>query len=201
MVWVRLLDNGPLSLPERNEWDDPAYVQVLPNSVWMHASAGRQVEGFLDVSHFAFVHAESFGEPDNTVVPEYPVTTTASGFVADYVSTVGNHSHEYKHPNPPGFLWRRRFEVYFPFTAKLTVFFPEGGPLHILNAASPVSARKTRCLFPSAALRYRCAAAADPGFQPPGVRGGHRHLSNNNFLRIFLWIFTRKRISRPIEAR
>jgi vanillate O-demethylase monooxygenase subunit len=112
------------------------------------AAAGRQVEGFLDVSHFAFVHTETFGEADNPVVPDYPVTETASGFIADYVSTVSNYSHDYKHLNPPGFLWRRRFEVYLPFIAKLTVFFPEGGQLHILNAASPISARKTRLFVP-----------------------------------------------------
>jgi vanillate O-demethylase monooxygenase subunit len=114
----------------------------------MQASAGRQVEGFLDVSHFAFVHTESFGEADNPVVPDYPVTNTRDGFVADYLSTVSNYSHGSKHLNPPGFMWRRRFEVFLPFTAKLTVFFPQGGELHILNTASPVSARKTRIFVP-----------------------------------------------------
>jgi vanillate O-demethylase monooxygenase subunit len=130
------------------EWDDPDYLPVLPDSVAINAAAGRQVEGFLDVSHFAFVHADSFGEPDNPVVPDYQATKTVRGFVADYLSTVSNYSHEYKHLNPEGFLWRRRFEVFLPFTAKLTVFFPGGGQLHILNAASPVSARKTRLFVP-----------------------------------------------------
>jgi phenylpropionate dioxygenase-like ring-hydroxylating dioxygenase large terminal subunit len=148
LVWVRLLDTGALPLPQMDEWSDPDYLQVLPDSVTMGASAGRQVEGFLDVSHFAFVHERSFGEPDNPVVPDYPVLKTSSGFVADYVSTVSNYSHEYKHLNPPGFLWRRRFELFLPFAAKLTVFFPEGGQLHILNAASPISARKTRLFVP-----------------------------------------------------
>jgi len=73
----------------------------------MEFSAGRQVEGFLDVSHFAFIHAKSFGEPDNDVVPDYRVTKTSAGFVADYISTVINYFHEHKHLNPPGFLWRR----------------------------------------------------------------------------------------------
>ena len=45
-------------------------------------------------------------------------------------------------------LWRRRFEVFLPFIAKLTVFFPGEGQLHIMNAASPVSARKTRLFVP-----------------------------------------------------
>ncbi|MEI9960051.1 MAG: hypothetical protein WDM76_02640 [Limisphaerales bacterium] len=40
------------------------------------------------------------------------------------------------------------FETWLPFTAKLTVFFPNDGKLHILNAASPMSARKTRVFVP-----------------------------------------------------
>jgi len=148
LVWVRLLDNGPLPLPEMKEWEDPDYLQVLPESVAIEAAAGRQVEGFLDVSHFAFVHKDSFGEPDNPAVPDYKVTASSQGFVADYISTVSNYSHAYKHLNPPGFQWHRRFEVFRPFTAKLTVEFPGGGLLHIMNAASPVSARKTRLFVP-----------------------------------------------------
>jgi phenylpropionate dioxygenase-like ring-hydroxylating dioxygenase large terminal subunit len=148
LVWVRLVDNGPLPLPEMKEWYDPDYLQVLPDNVAIEAAAGRQIEGFLDVSHFAFVHPESFGETDNPVVPDYKVTKTDGGFVADYVSTVSNYSHAYKHLNPTGFQWHRRFEVFLPFTAKLTVTFPGGGLLHVMNAASPVSARKTRLFVP-----------------------------------------------------
>jgi phenylpropionate dioxygenase-like ring-hydroxylating dioxygenase large terminal subunit len=148
LVWIRLVENGPASLPEMKEWDDPDYLQVLPDSVSIAAAAGRQVEGFLDVSHFAFIHADSFGDPANPVVPDYPVTKTPTGLVADYISTVSNYSHEYKHLNPPDFLWHRRFEVFLPFTAKLTVTFPGDGKLHILNAASPISARKTRLFVP-----------------------------------------------------
>jgi len=148
LVWVRLIGNGPQPLPELFEWEDSDYLQVLPESVAIEAAAGRQIEGFLDVSHFPFVHKESFGEPDNPVVPDYKVSKTEHGFVADYFSTVSNYSHAYKHLNPPGFLWHRRFEVFLPFAAKLTVTFPGGGKLHILNAASPVSARKTRLFVP-----------------------------------------------------
>ena len=148
LVWVRLVDGEPRALPMMEEWNDPDYIQVLPNAVSMKAAAGRQMEGFLDVSHFAFVHVETFGELDNPEVPDYKITDTESGFVADYFSTVSNYSREFKHMNPPGFVWHRRFEVFLPFTAKLTVTFPGGGKLHILNAASPVSARQTKLFVP-----------------------------------------------------
>ncbi len=148
LVWVRLVDDGPRCLPEMKEWDDPDYLQVRLDSVDIQAAAGRQIEGFLDVSHFAFIHKESFGEPDNPVVPDYKVTNTEQGFVADYISTVSNYAHGFKHLAPADFAWHRRFETFLPFTAKLTVTFPGGGKLQILNVASPVSARKTRLFVP-----------------------------------------------------
>jgi phenylpropionate dioxygenase-like ring-hydroxylating dioxygenase large terminal subunit len=116
--------------------------------VELEASAGRQIEGFLDVGHFAFVHVETFGDSTNPEVPTYEVTPTANGFQADYLSTVSNYPKHLQHLSPPGFKWRRLFEVFLPFTAKLSVFFPKDGRLHILNAACPVSARKTRVFVP-----------------------------------------------------
>lgn len=148
LVWVRLVDDGPRPLPRMDEWYDPDYLQVRLESVDINAAAGRQIEGFLDVSHFAFIHKESFGEPDNPVVPDYKVSKTEHGFVADYISTVSNYAHGYKHLAPADFQWHRRFETFLPFTAKLTVTFPGDGKLQILNAASPVSARKTRLFVP-----------------------------------------------------
>lgn len=147
LVWVTLGD-GSAPFPEFERWDDPDYIRVLPEAVEIAAAAGRQVEGFLDVSHFAFIHVESFGESNNPVVPAYPVEKTAHGFKADYVSTVSNYPVHLKHLNPPGFEWRRLFEVHLPFTARLTVFFPECGQLHILNAVCPVSARRSRVFVP-----------------------------------------------------
>jgi len=148
LVWVRLTDERETPFPEFDGWDDPDYLQVLPDSVELDAAAGRQIEGFLDVSHFAFVHVETFGERTKPEVPSYEVEPTPAGFRADYVSTVSNYPTRLKHLSPPGFQWRRLFEAYLPFTAKLTVHFPDGGLLHILNAACPVSARKTRVFVP-----------------------------------------------------
>ena len=82
LVWVRLVDNGSVHCPYFQEWNDPDYIQVVPASVAHEAAAGRQVEGFLDVSHFAFVHTESFGEGENPEVPDYPVERLPHGFRA-----------------------------------------------------------------------------------------------------------------------
>ena len=82
LVWVRLVDNGGVHVPYFQEWNDPDYIQVVPASAAHEAAAGRQVEGFLDVSQFALVDTESFGERENPEVPDYPLERLPHGFHA-----------------------------------------------------------------------------------------------------------------------
>lgn len=135
-------------LPQFSEWNDPGYQQILPEGVDIDAAAGRQMEGFLDVAHFAWVHQASFGDRNNPYVPEYEVQLTPRGLRAEYASLVSNFPKGLQDRAPEGFVWHRIFEVFLPFCARLTVKFPGEGRLCILNAASPVSARKTRLFCP-----------------------------------------------------
>ncbi len=148
LIWTCLAGQTKQTLPEFAEWDNFSYQQILPDALTVNTSAGRQVEGFLDVSHFAWVHTETFGSQDNPLVPKYEVKGSDRGFSADYWSRVSNFPKGLEHLAPEGFEWRRLFEVFLPFTAKLTVFFPEGGRLCILNAASPISSNQARMFAP-----------------------------------------------------
>lgn len=149
LVWTCLdpADDGNV-IPPFPCWDDPAYQQIVPPFVDIAAAAGRQVEGFVDVAHFAWVHHEAFADRENQAVPLYQTQVTASGVHTEYWSDVSNYPKAVQHLAPPGFRWLRVFDVHPPFTATLTVHFPGEGRLHIMNAASPVSARKTRLFAP-----------------------------------------------------
>jgi phenylpropionate dioxygenase-like ring-hydroxylating dioxygenase large terminal subunit len=136
-------------IPPMPGWDEPGFQQVTCPAFEVAAFAGRQVEGFLDVAHFGFVHVDTFGDPANATVPEYNPVVTDTGFAVDYWSTVGNYPHGVK-VGEPDFLWLRHFEAHLPFTATLVIHFPGGGRLCIMNAASPVSARRTRMFAPIA---------------------------------------------------
>ncbi|VVE64647.1 (2Fe-2S)-binding protein [Pandoraea captiosa] len=149
LIWVSI-GGGKKPLPEFSAWSKPGFQQIVCPSIDINASAGRQTEGFIDVAHFAWIHHQSFADRGNAVVPQYTVQRQGTGLRAEYVSTVCNFPKAFAHRTPPGFLWRRVFEVDVPFFARLTVQFPEGGLLSILNAASPVSARKTRLFVPIA---------------------------------------------------
>jgi phenylpropionate dioxygenase-like ring-hydroxylating dioxygenase large terminal subunit len=97
-------------------------------------------------------------------------------------------------------MWRRRFEVFLPFTAKLTVFCPEGGQLHILNSASPVSSRKTRLFVPI------CKNFDKDSPLQPMIEFNHQVLAEDIAIverqcrKIFRSTFTPKRTSLRLEA-
>jgi vanillate O-demethylase monooxygenase subunit len=148
LLWTCLLPDFGTSIPPLPAWDDPAFQPILPPSVDIAASPGRQLEGFVDVAHFAFVHHNAFADPENKEVPLYTTEFTEFGLRTEYWSTVSNYPKALQHLAPQDFRWLRVFEVFPPFTARLTVHFPNEGRLYILNAASPVSARKTRLFVP-----------------------------------------------------
>jgi phenylpropionate dioxygenase-like ring-hydroxylating dioxygenase large terminal subunit len=137
-------------IPTMPFWDDDDFQQIVCPTIDIAGFAGRQLEGFLDVAHFGWVHTDTFGDPDNTEVPVYTVVESAVGFKADYRSFVGNYPIGSDQRGQAGFEWLRHFEAHLPIAATLTVHFPEGGRLIIMNAACPVSARKTRLFAPIA---------------------------------------------------
>ncbi|MBB2203461.1 aromatic ring-hydroxylating oxygenase subunit alpha [Gluconacetobacter takamatsuzukensis] len=148
LIWTCLEPGGDPAIPPMPHWDDPAFQQITCPWIDIAGFAGRQVEGFIDVAHFAFVHTETFADPDNAVVPPYMPTPTPTGFEAEYRSSVGNYPIGVSDRGRPGFEWLRHFRVHVPFTATLEIHFPDDGRLVIMNAASPVSARKTRMFAP-----------------------------------------------------
>lgn len=151
LVWTCLSPTGSdTAIPAFPFWDDAHYQQVSPPFVDIAGSAGRQIEGFVDVAHFAWIHHESFAERGAPQVPAYEVERTATGVRAAYLSDVSNFPKTLQHLAPPGFKWLRVFDIHPPFTATLAIHFPEGGMHHILNAASPVAAFSTRLFTPVA---------------------------------------------------
>lgn len=150
LIWtcLRPQENAEISLPSMPHWDEAGFQHI--NCPWIDIAgfAGRQVEGFIDVAHFAFVHTETFADPDNPIVPAYMPKITPYGFEAEYRSNVSNYPIGQSERGRPDFEWLRHFRVHVPFTATLEIHFPDNGRLVIMNAASPVSAKKTRMFAP-----------------------------------------------------
>ena len=157
LIWtcLRPEDGAQPAIPPMPHWEDPAFQQITCPTIDIFGFAGRQLEGFIDVAHFGFVHLDTFGDPANTRVPSYRPVATPDGFEVEYRSTIGNYPIGVDNRAPAGFEWLRHFRVHPPFTATLTVHFPEGGRLVIMNAASPVSAKARGCSRRSPAISTR----------------------------------------------
>lgn len=150
LVWTSILgrDESTANLPNLDTWDMDGHQAILPPYVDIGGSSGRQLEGFIDVAHFAWVHHKAFADRKNPVVPKYSAKKTDYGIQAEYISSVSNYPHGMQHLAPEGFVWKRTFDIYPPFSAILKVDFPEDGVLKILNACCPVSYNKTRLFVP-----------------------------------------------------
>jgi vanillate O-demethylase monooxygenase subunit len=160
LIWTSLAGGEPATLPAFEAWDDGEFQGIVCPTVDIAGSAGRQIEGFIDVAHFAWAHTSTFGDRNNPIVPDYTVEDTSTGCRVEYASTVSNYPPEQRSRAPADFLWRRTFEIYPPFAARLVVDYPEAKQLWILNAASPTSARKTR-LYCSIARNFDRETSVD----------------------------------------
>lgn len=155
LVWTCLRPaenwrNEKPSIAPMPHWEEAGFQQIVCPTIDIFGFAGRQIEGFLDVAHFGFVHTATFGDANNTVVPAYTPVAHDNGFEVEYRSSVGNYPIGVTDRGRPGFEWLRHFNLHAPFTATLVVHFPDHGRLVIMNAASPVSAKVTRLFAPIA---------------------------------------------------
>jgi phenylpropionate dioxygenase-like ring-hydroxylating dioxygenase large terminal subunit len=93
LIWtcLRPVEPSQVDVPQMPHWDDSAFQQIVCPFIDIHGFAGRQMEGFLDVAHFGFVHTATFGDPANTIVPRYVPQATEKGFEVEYRSAVGNY--------------------------------------------------------------------------------------------------------------
>ena len=146
LVWV-CLDDPVTAIPPFPDglWDPGRYRTILVYDGSWSTSAGRAIENFLDVSHFAWVHEGLLGTRDNTVTPRHTVTKGVESITytiwpplptdLEDASDKGAGNHSYY-----------AYTLHLPFTAHI-----EGGWAHrpgdfdyISMVASPISSDRTR---------------------------------------------------------
>jgi phenylpropionate dioxygenase-like ring-hydroxylating dioxygenase large terminal subunit len=149
LVWACLSGRPKRDLPDWPEAEDPGYRWLGLKPLDWATSAARQVDNFLDVSHFSFVHAQTFGNASEPEIPEIPVRLTDYGLAYDFSFTANNPDAS---PMEGGrqLVWETSYYVTLPFAVRLWEAFPdkEPGSIHmVFNVAAPVSAKRTRAFF------------------------------------------------------
>ena len=149
LIWTCLSREPRHVLPEWPEAEDPSYLWLnLPHQEW-RTSAARQVENFLDISHFSFVHKGTFGNPDLAEMTDFDVQVTPYGLHYDYSYLASNPDLSVLGSSPT-ILRLMTYDLTLPFSVKLAIHYPEKGEdaKHIIfNSASPISSKRMRIFF------------------------------------------------------
>ncbi len=90
LVWV-CLGTPPTDVPAICQEDDPAFRRInTPVELW-RTSATRMVDNFLDISHFPFVHAGTFGRAQDTLVPKVEIVELDAGWTGYRYEVLANN--------------------------------------------------------------------------------------------------------------
>jgi len=137
MVWVCLAaddEGGPIAgIPDVPQFDDPAW-RVVPELEWhFDCTAMHLVENNVDPGHVAFVHRNTFGNPDNAELTDATVERTAFGLRTAQEVPVESR------PGEVGSTVRSTVsEVHLPFFLQLHITYPDGLQHVMVKAITPV---------------------------------------------------------------
>jgi vanillate O-demethylase monooxygenase subunit len=150
LVWV-CLDPAPDSAPNLPDWPelaDPAYRMMHDPPPEWDCTPGRQLENFIDVGHFSWIHTGTFGNRDKPEVAPYEVERQPAGFHVAYPYLAANpDATATGFTGAPTVQRYMTYDLHLPLACRLAVEY-EGGKRHcIFDAPTPVSKRRTRIFF------------------------------------------------------
>jgi phenylpropionate dioxygenase-like ring-hydroxylating dioxygenase large terminal subunit len=117
------------------EADDPSFMVGELPTLRARGNAGLLADNFLDMAHFPFVHAGTFGADESAEVPPYAVARD------DWSFTVG-YQHQFAHREDPGvaaglrpLLQTRRltYQLCAPFHLRLRIDFLDAGGSNVIG--------------------------------------------------------------------
>ena len=120
------------SIPEA---DDPSFMVGELPTLRARASAGLLADNFLDVAHFPFVHAGTFGAEEAAEVPPYAVARDDWSFTMSY-------EHAFAHREDPGVTAGHRplvqtrrltYRLNAPFHLRLRIDFVDSGGSNVIG--------------------------------------------------------------------
>lgn len=133
---VFIAPKTPLTaLPTVAAATDPAFLRGDLEPIETRANAGLLADNFLDMAHFAFVHAGTFGAGEATKVDPYDVERDGYSFVAVY-------EHDFANREDPGvaqgirpLVQRRRLTYRYsaPYHLELALDFVATGGTNIIG--------------------------------------------------------------------
>lgn len=162
LIWVKL-DRAPLDdgtsheLPAVPEFEDARWTFCVGEPMRFAAGWRREVENYLDMTHFAFAHRTTLGRCADARLPEMDIRATADGgYQMDAPFPALQSSHEL--PGKLQSAHHRRQRGYLPNFTTIRQSFPDGDERVLVHIPSPNTRESCTCFW---------AIAISPGFQGP----------------------------------
>jgi phenylpropionate dioxygenase-like ring-hydroxylating dioxygenase large terminal subunit len=156
MIWVKLEKGEAAPLPDVPEFESRDWSYDVAEPMTFQAGFRREIENYLDMTHFAFAHSTTLGIAADAVVPPMKIEEYDDGFLMDAPFPTLTSPE-----NPPGKLQqahRRRQRCWLPNFTTIRQSFADGDERVLVHVPSPVS-RDQCTVFWSLAI--------SPGFRGP----------------------------------
>ncbi|MFB9127845.1 aromatic ring-hydroxylating dioxygenase subunit alpha [Paraburkholderia dipogonis] len=148
LIWVRLKSGADTTIPHFPAWDASDMTCHAGEPYLWPSSAGRRIENFIDVTHFAYGHQGTLGGPPHTRFKPYPVTQTKKRleFMVDTFLAFNPGDTTYGPPSGPEskMLGPAKYHVHMPFTVLLFFRWSESRDTQIFMHATPIDAENCR---------------------------------------------------------
>lgn len=156
-IWVKLDQSGTHELPDVPEFEDPAWNYNMGAPMKFGSGFRREIENYLDMSHFAFAHSTTLGKAADEKIPDMQITMTEDGgFQMDAPFPALNTTHE--QPGKLQSAHHRRQRGYLPNFTTIRQSFLDGDERVLVHIPSP-NTHDTCTVFWSIAM--------SPGFDGP----------------------------------
>jgi len=161
-VWVKLEDDPVADgksheLPDVPEFENPAWTYLMGPPMPFAAGWRREVENYLDMSHFAFAHSGTLGVSADPRIRGMEITIQPDGgYQMDAPFPALDSTHEM-----PGKLQRahhRRQRSWLPNFTTIRQSFADGDERVLVHIPSPVTRESCVCYW---------SLAISPGFDGP----------------------------------
>lgn len=161
-LWVKLddaplADGRPHELPEVSEFEDPRWTYVMGPSMRFEAGWRREVENYLDMTHFAFAHASTLGLCADPRIRDMKVTVHPDGgYQMDAPFPALETTHEM--PGKLQSAHHRRQRAWLPNFTTIRQTFTDGDERVLVHIPSPNTRERCTCFW---------SLAISPGFEGP----------------------------------
>jgi vanillate O-demethylase monooxygenase subunit len=156
MVWVQMEADPGVTLPEVPEFEDKSWTYLVGPPTPFRAGFRREIENYLDMTHFAFAHATTLGKAASPLVPEMKITLLEDGFEMDAPFPALETSHE--QPGKLQSAHRRRQRCHLPNFTTIRQTFEDGDERVLVHIPSPNTLTECTCFW---------GVAVSPGFKGP----------------------------------